>query len=73
MPLTAEHQQFIANAQRRTDEYRANQESQEADGKFEFAEIGAYVPSDTEKEQMRRLAAIQERANKAPFNNEVRF
>ena len=74
MALPANHHELVAEAKRRTDEYNANLEKQmRVDDGFRFAKIGSYVPSEAEKEQLRRLAAIQGTANAAVFEGNVQF
>ena len=74
MPQLESHQQLIADAKRRTEEYNANLANQErTDDAFTFAQIGSYVPSEAEEKQLRRLADIQKDANEATFDSRVQF
>ena len=72
MALPANHQQLVIDAQKRANEHSTNLEKQvqTSDG---FAKIGAYTSSEAEREQLRRLAAIQDDANKTVFDSRVRF
>ena len=74
MTLPANHQELVLAAQKRTDDYNANQEKQkQTDADFQFARIGAYVPSEAEKEQFRRLSVAQKEADATVFDSKVRF
>ena len=74
MALPANHQELVLAARNRIDDYNVNLERQkQADAGFQFAKIGAYSPSDAEKEQLRRLAAIQREENATIFDSSVQF
>jgi hypothetical protein len=74
MALPANHQELVAEAKRRANDYVANLEKQKQAGDgFQFAKIGAYIPSEAKKEQLRRLSAIQKEANEAVFDSNVQF
>jgi len=72
MDTPANHQQLVAAAKRRADEYVIDLEKQKHDVPM-FAKIGEYTPSNAEKEQLQRLAAIQKEANETVFDSRVRF
>ena len=74
MPLSTSHKRLVVGAKSRTKKLKTNLEKQErTDDEFTFARIGTYVPSEAEKEQFRRLAEIQEKANKAVLDSKARF
>ena len=74
MTLPISHKQLVEVARQRADEYRAKQEQQSRiDDDFTFAKIGEYIPSEAEKEQLRRLESIQLAENKTVFDSRVRF
>jgi len=74
MALPANHQELVASAKRRIDDYDANLEKQkQADTGFQFAKIGAYVLSEAEKEQFQRVSAAQIEADATVFDSNVQF
>jgi hypothetical protein len=74
MTLPANHQQLVAAATQRSEQYEAQLEKQSrTDDGFVFAKIGEYVPSEAVEEQLRRLAEIQKAANETVFDSRIRF
>lgn len=68
------HKQLVAEAKKRIKEYEAKTKQHvQEEIAHEFAKIGPYIPSEATKEQLRRLAKIQEEANKMAFDYELRF
>lgn len=74
MTLPVNHQQLIAEARRRTEEWNAKMKQAELEVlNYEFAKLGPYIPSEETKAQLRRLEEIQKEANETVFPAWVRF
>ena len=69
MTLPVNHQQLVAEANRRTEEYKAKMKQVELEAlNYEFAKLGPYIPSEETKAQLRRLDEMQREADEFVAN-----